>query len=127
MFLGYWKWLPVDQATLRARACGLNGSQPADSLPPKYKTTADMRAAAIEGDHNLAQGAFYLLAKVSLLQFLHATGCSTQAEESNAVYVIAGIPHNHERHSSKQTGVHGSHPFYKLVYFKEEVSAPHSA
>ena len=46
----------MSKKALRAQACRLNGTQPANSLPPKYKTTSDMRAAAEAGDDHLAQG-----------------------------------------------------------------------
>lgn len=46
----------MSMKALRAQACRLNGIQPANSLPPKYKTTGDMRAAAEAGDDHLAQG-----------------------------------------------------------------------
>ena len=41
---------------MRAQASKLNRAEPSDALPPKYKSTADMRAAAEEGDNHMAEG-----------------------------------------------------------------------
>ncbi|CAL8470203.1 g9745 [Coccomyxa elongata] len=86
IYPGSWTWLPGHNTVLRKKCCHLNGSLPADTNHPEYRTNAFLREAAILGDADLARG----------------------------------ISTKDENHSVKQTGVQGSHPFYKLAYWDEQ-------
>ena len=55
--VGYWRWLPSSDASLRQKGSSINGKLPPDATASAYKTSDELRSFAQEADGDLARGA----------------------------------------------------------------------